>query len=67
MPRLKFIFFEDEEDGDEAIENLRKQLPHLRINVGFLSSKMVVDDENAYLRDTNVDFKPFISCSDSTV
>ena len=67
MPRLKFIFFEDEEDGDEAIENLRKQLPHLRINVGFLSSKMVVDDENAYLGRTNVDFKPFISYSDSTV
>ena len=38
MPRLKSIFFGDEEDGNnedrnEAIENLRKQLPHLRIHV----------------------------------
>ena len=40
MPRLKFLFFHDDRDGededrDEAIENLRKQLPHLRIKCLF--------------------------------
>ena len=58
MPRLKFVFFEyvleyeeDGENDDRTIEILRKQLPHLTINV-----EMVVNDENAYYSPFDYDF-----------